>query len=94
MTQEEWDACEPLPEWAVRRATGDYFEQCAALPTRDGRRTGNATVISVDNGVALVRTDAGNEMRLTQNELEELFWPPVFVQARPVQDHKFFKETA
>lgn len=85
---------EPLPPWALRRATGDYLELGAVLPTRDGRQHGNATVLRVDardgapGVVAIVVTDAGNEMRMTVPEVEEAFWPPTLVRRpRPEEPH-------
>jgi len=66
------------PSWAKDLADG-YMCLGAALPTRDGRRTGNATLVSVNpDGTAKVLTDAGNRMVLTHNELEELFYEPVW----------------
>jgi hypothetical protein len=53
MTQEN-DATaidELLPDWAVSRANGDYLAIGACLPTRDGRRIGNATVIGLSAAV-------------------------------------------
>lgn len=74
----------PVPEWAARRAK-DYFEVGAVLPTRDGRRCGNATVIALDpvNRLATVRTDAGTVFRLGRDDAAELFWPPDWIQADP-----------
>lgn len=80
-----WDADDyPLPEWAEKRSNGDYMEVGAQLATRDGRRTGNAYVDQVvqhkDLGtLAVVITDMGNAFRMTQVELEEVFYPPVYV---------------
>lgn len=68
----------PRPSWARGLADG-YMCLGAALPTRDGRRTGNATLVSVNpDGTAKVLTDAGNRMVLTHRELEELFHEPVW----------------
>lgn len=81
---------EPLPEWASGLAHGDYRIVGAALPTRDGRNHGNATLIlwetpseRGDIPVALLRTEAGNEMRMTEREIKESFWPPVWVKRLP-----------
>lgn len=80
----------PLPEWASALANGEYVLG-AQLPTRDGRRIGNAHIIatvvkdmsliglSTTEQVHTVLTDAGSEARLTVGELGEMFWPPVFV---------------
>lgn len=71
-----------LPEWAIDRCNGDYMRLGAVLPTRDGRRTGNATVIDIDMSreLATCITDVGNIMRLNRDELKELFWPPDFIK--------------
>ena len=73
---------ELIPEWADRRATG-AFDIGAALPTRDGRRIGNATVVRVSKsehtGEPLfhVVTDKGNDPGpFSCEEMEELFWAP------------------
>lgn len=74
------------PEWAAGRAAG-YADIGAVLPTRDGRRCGNAIVVSIaetEGGIpvfATIITDAGNTMKLSAAELEELFWPPVWKRA-------------
>ena len=70
---------EQLPPWAVAFATGDYLQVGAVLPTRDGRRCGNARVLSVNGETANVRTDAGNAMTLNHTELAELFHPPRYI---------------
>jgi hypothetical protein len=74
----------PLPEWAARRSGGNHMEIGAQLATRDGRRCGNAYVDRLEKHrrlgqVAVVITDMGTTMRLTQRELEELFHPPAYV---------------
>jgi len=70
---------EELPTWAVAFASGDYLQAGAVLPTRDGRRCGNALVLSVNGETANVRTDAGNRMTLNHTELAELFHPPRYI---------------
>lgn len=75
-----------LPEWAERKiALGEDGYRClhAQLMTRDGRRSGNAVIAEfgadTEAANAVVRTDMGNEMVLNQMELEELFYPPVYI---------------
>jgi hypothetical protein len=79
---------ELIPHWAERRSDGNYLQRRAVLPTRDGRRNGNATVRSIDRvpGVGFVancETDAGNKMRLSLREMRELFYPPEWIRAEP-----------
>jgi hypothetical protein len=74
----------PLPEWAERLSDGNYMESGAQLATRDGRRTGNAYVDSIEHHdalgkLALVVTDMGNTFRMTIKELEDAFYPPEYV---------------
>lgn len=78
---------EPLPHWASGLAHGDYLAVGAVLPTRDGRNSGNSTLIRWDPPMetggtpfAVVRTDAGNDMHLTEREIMEWFWPPVWIR--------------
>lgn len=80
------DLTEPLPPWAARPVSGGctYLELGAILPTRDGRRIGNATVVTSwhgDGAKSRVVTDAGNVATLTVGELREFFWPPVYIRS-------------
>lgn len=72
---------ELIPGWAIRRATG--LERGAQLPTRDGRRMGNAHIIDIehkDNGALYtILTDAGNRARMSLTELAECFHSPTWV---------------
>lgn len=93
ITQDDIDAFE-MPEWAKAKALGDYTLPNAALPTKDGRRTGNAVTIGLSDrqweGMAtiyLIVTDAGNILRCTQNEMKELFHPPEYVMAALLPAH-------
>lgn len=77
----------PIPDWAIGRCNGEYVLG-AQLPTRDGRRCGNAHIIHIEPArwdktvlVHTVLTDAGSEMRLTANELNEAFYPPKWVSS-------------
>ena len=59
-----------------------YWEAGSQLSTKDGRKCGNAVIVELVFSVLkrshawVVVTDAGNEMTLTYNELNELFHPP------------------
>jgi hypothetical protein len=81
----DWDPGEyPLPHWAERKSDGGYMEAGAQLATRDGRRCGNAYVDRLEKHrrlgqIAVVVTDMGTVMRMTQRELEESFYPPAYV---------------
>lgn len=72
------------PDWAVACARGQYVLG-AQLPTRDGRKMGNAHIIYVHEGSENIQatfsilTDAGTEVRLTAGEVDELFHPPTWV---------------
>ena len=76
------------PYWASGPANGKYVLG-AVLPTRDGRRTGNAKIMAIcgvdyADGTPsqtnyLVKTDGGNSLWLSGSELEELFYPPEWV---------------
>lgn len=70
---------EPLPSWAVSKATGNYMEAGAQLSTRDGRRIGNAFVLSSSDSIALCVTDIGRAIKLNEKELAELFHPPIYI---------------
>lgn len=75
-------AAAQLPEWAIGHAKG-YMDEGALLPTRDGRRMGNAIVAKMETRdygpVAKVVTDAGNVCHMTERELEECFFPPKWI---------------
>lgn len=74
-----------LPEWAVARAHGMLLEG-AQLPTRDGRRMGNAHIIRIVPSTHdmpslnyLILTDAGNTVVFSESEIREQFYPPEFI---------------
>lgn len=79
-----------LPEWATRHSNG-YADINSALPTKDGRRTGNAVIVGhmMRHGirVAQIVTDAGNILYLTPGEVEELFYPPQYVMRELLPAH-------
>lgn len=93
--QEQIDNWEDqLPEWAEMKAHGNYKHIRAALPTRDGRKTGNAVNAGVHRNpdhllptVYYVVTDAGNIIRATENEMKELFHPPEYVMKHFLPAH-------
>lgn len=75
-----------LPDWADRRILPEedpYAVVNAQLPTRDGRRVGNARVVEAfrrfNEENFSVKTDAGNQLILCRSEMEELFHPPAWV---------------
>lgn len=73
-----------MPNWAVCANGRGEIKPGAQLQTRDGRRCGNAFVISlVDQSELpvsrredtwLCLTDAGTSIKLTVNEINEMFW--------------------
>ncbi len=84
---------EPLPEWALAKANGNYTRIRAALPTKDGRITGNAVVVRLEKmregiKIYLVVTDAGNVMRMTESEMRERFHPPQLIMKEFLPEHK------
>jgi hypothetical protein len=80
------------PYWASGPAHGKYVLG-AVLPTRDGRRTGNAKIMAIravdyaDSTPSQtdyqVKTDAGNTTWYNAAELEQLFYPPEWVARIP-----------
>lgn len=93
ITQEEIDAFE-MPEWAKAKAEGDYTLPNAALPTKDGRRVGNSVTIGLSDRqwpematIYKVVTDAGNILRLTENEMKSYFHPPKYVMTNLLPAH-------
>ena len=87
MTEEEMMEG-PLPPWAIGRARGRLLIG-AQLPTRDGRRCGNAHIVDIipagngewqiDQDTYHLLTDAGSEMRMLASEVHEQFYSPVWV---------------
>lgn len=83
---DEWFASYEIHHpWALGRAEGE-FVLGAHLPTRDGRRMGNAHIVAIEElefrgekcTVYHVLTDAGSTASLVKIELEELFHPPEY----------------
>lgn len=79
---EQPEAHDFIPEWATGRAKAST-DLGAQLPTRDGRRCGNAVVMQchmvIDKPFVIVCTDAGNLMTLSPSEVDELFYPAKWV---------------
>lgn len=79
-----------LPDWASAPAEGNFFPS-AQLCTRDGRVTGNAVLMwwTIVTGMpaAVVATDAGNVIIVTQAELEDMFYAPEFLMREPLYAH-------
>jgi hypothetical protein len=70
-----------LPFWAIGRTT--TWCVGAQLATRDGRRCGNAVITSRIDDLWEVTTDAGSVLRLLDEELTELFHPPLWLTSIP-----------
>lgn len=76
-----------MPPWAARKlkpGEDGYLCVHAQLMTRDGRRNGNAVIAAFEKHpilgqLAHIITDMGNEVRMTQRELKDGFYPPVYV---------------
>lgn len=73
-----------LPFWASGYAKGRYIEG-AQLCTRDGRVMGNGVVIDIyqdnriDEPIFKIKTDIGNIVELTYEEICEIFYLPKFI---------------
>lgn len=71
-----------LPLWAAGRAT-KIMEKGAQLCTRDGRRMGNGVVAGLEekfgHQVAKVVTDVGTVLYLTEREILDCFYAPVWI---------------
>ena len=75
----------PVPDWAVARNFGYELVAGAQLCTRDGRKTGNAHIVSIEQiGIPHLApyseitvynclTDAGSKFMFTEQELETAF---------------------
>mgnify|MGYP003407547060 CR=1 FL=1 len=79
LDQYEW-SLGPLPDWASARNLKGELVQCAQLYTKNGRRNGNGVVAFITTPPSAdcevyyhVITDSGNELRLSIQELIELF---------------------
>lgn len=78
-----------LPEWA-RCTLAGMIPVYSVLPTKDGRRCGNAIVFHIGElhgqKTWWIITDSGTIMRLTHGEMGELFHQPLYQAYRP-QSH-------
>lgn len=77
------DEAGPLPPWASEHFQGE-LKRGVQLPTRDGRRFGNAVILArrfdtVDSYIII--TDAMNVMTFTSNEIFEGFHTPQYVMS-------------
>ena len=75
---------EPLPSWAIGKLDGEYMTAGAGMATRDGRRMGNAFVYELTEHpelgtLATVITDMGSTFKMTECELREVFYPPIWL---------------
>lgn len=85
--EENW-----LPPWAIGLTDGQYTDMHAQLPTKNGWKMGNAVTLGTEEkkGILYIKivTDAGNILFLTQNEVEEFFYPPRYIMASLLPAHK------
>jgi len=68
-----------LPHWATKLCTDGKLCVGAQLPTRDGRKIGNAYIIEDMGGVYNILTDAGTKLTITENEVHRLFYRPRYI---------------
>jgi len=61
------------------------------LLTKDGRRIGNAIVIGKEGEMNVVKTDYGNQVRLTDEEIDELFHEAY--EGLSIEEREFLEET-
>lgn len=77
----------PLPEWAESYNENRELKVRAQLCTKDGRRCGNARVLSLvtkeqcgmSNDYWHVRTDVGTTLHLLSEEVNEMFYIGNFI---------------
>lgn len=87
-------ACEMAMNGLFGLYKSDGIEEGSQLLTRDGRKVGNAHVSGPSQEkygktVWPILTDFGNEMLLTESEINELFYPPEWKFKLPVKyNHK------
>jgi hypothetical protein len=82
MTEDDYFEDDRLPPWATGKSTELVIG--SQLCTRDGRRFGNAVVMSTSEHPVLgplwvIVTDVGTMMYFTTREVENGFWPPQWV---------------
>lgn len=76
---------DPLPHFVVEEYKGE-MKIGTLLATRDGRRLGNGIVIDIKElGLPWgctsyhIKTDFGNTVKLTIQELQEAFYEPIWI---------------
>ena len=77
-TEDDMDYEEQLPPWAVAK-NDNQLVSGAHLPTRDGRHTGNAHIVSIgigrdDEPLYSIMTDAGNTFLMTASEVRTQYY--------------------
>jgi hypothetical protein len=85
-----------LPHWAIGTTNGELVLG-AQLPTRDGRRCGNAHIVDITpptdwsqgSCIYTVLTDAGTQLKLTAAEIVRLYYQPRWVSDVNEVLHKF-----
>lgn len=79
--EQEW--ANQLPSWASRLAKHGELVIGTQLPTRDGRKVGNAWVVDTNCGVNndsfKVLTDAGSSFVMNEVEIFHVFHLPKYV---------------
>lgn len=60
------------------------------LFTKDGRKTGNALVVDIEGEQYIAKTDYGNVIRITEREMNELF----YVGDKTDNTHKYYSPAA
>lgn len=67
-----------IPDWATGKNKLKELIVGTQLCTKDGRRTGNARIISIEERyghiVYVARTDAGNLINLVESEVHSMFY--------------------
>ncbi len=64
-------------QYTTASVTNILFDINTVLHTKDGRRIGNAIIISKDNKYNIIKTDYGNECKFTDEEIKEGFPYPL-----------------
>lgn len=54
--------------------TNRLFDVNTVLHTKDGRKIGNAIIVGKDDKYNIIKTDYGNECKLTDEEIQECFY--------------------
>lgn len=100
MTESEIEAyvASRLPDWAAGFANGELVPG-AQLPTRDGRRIGNAHIIAErpsalgpGRNLYLIITDAGNTFVMSETEIQSAFYTTTYYSAVQEIIKKFWHE--